>query len=357
MGHMDRWLQNEFRSSRTELAVFRIAVSFLILVCYVPTGMWLKSMPFAFFSPPAGIAAVLSDWPPFPFIQFLNVALLISASLLLVGWKTPLASLAASLCLFLLNSLVYASGKINHDILVVATPLVMAFSGWGDALSVDAERTSGATDFEQEGSASLAILAVITGFAMFTAGWAKLSTGWLSLETQSTYGHLLSVRILGERTALCAELAMQIFPRAAWEIGDWCATLLELAFLPAVLSRRVFQCIVAVACLFHLAVWLLFDIAFAFNVVVYAGFANYDAVPGFLKRIPPLIHARHGAGARLLWGGAAVAVLCGIVLFYDRSLREMVRPVVDRTVLIAGSAFAVCFLVSLLRRRPGVLPA
>lgn len=346
MSRIDRWLLDEFRSNRSDLAVFRILISLFLLLSYVPTGMWITDAPFAFFSPPAGFAALFTDWPGGQYLQALNVGFMISTALLLVGWKTPLASIGVTVFLGLLNSWDYASGKINHDILLVVTPLVMTFSGWGDAISIDSKRRSDADDLGEFGSASLAILALIIGFAMFTSGWAKLTTGWLTLETQATLGHCVSNAVLVGRTPLFIEFATRFFPPMVWEVGDWCVTILELAFLPAVCSRRFFRYVVALACVFHVGVWLLFDIAFSFNVVVYSAFADWGSVRQFLK------HRQLGLN-RPTWlriGGAICVGLAGIFLFQNSWASGVVRHFVDRGVIIAGGAIAVCFLSSSLRR-------
>jgi hypothetical protein len=47
-------------------------------------------------------------------------------------------SIATGLLILTGNGFAYSMGKINHDLLLAAIPLVMAFSNWGSAWSLDA---------------------------------------------------------------------------------------------------------------------------------------------------------------------------------------------------------------------------
>src|SRR5262249_5273944 len=133
MKKIDHWIFNEYRSDRQSIALFRIFFACFLLLSNLPVGWWLKDSPQAFFNPPLGLAALFTGYPPFWVIRLSNFLLGASCTCLLIGWRTPVASVSVSCLLLFLNSWCYALGKINHDILIVLLPLVLAFSGWGDS--------------------------------------------------------------------------------------------------------------------------------------------------------------------------------------------------------------------------------
>ena len=96
---------------------------------------------------------------------------------LLVGWKTRLVGLALAAVLFVGNSFEYSFGKINGDILLIVTLLVMSFSGWDRKFSVDAQRRT----FRCAAPCwPLALLALLIGLAMLSAAVPKATSGWLN---------------------------------------------------------------------------------------------------------------------------------------------------------------------------------
>jgi HTTM domain len=272
-----------------DLAVFRILYASLVLVMVVPVATWLPLAPRAFFNPPIGPAALFTAPPPLSVVLGLNVLLSLFAAMLLVGWRTGVASAGTGLTLLALDSWAYSLGHITHDILMVVTPLVLGFSAWGRALSVDAARRRRPAR-ERAEAWPIALLALLVGFAMFTAGWAKATTGWLDPELRCSYGHLVFNYLFTGRETWAAKLAVRVDSDWFWKVADWAAVALELAFLPAAVHRRPFCLILAVATLFHLWVLLLFDISFGANILVYGAFVRYTELPLFrtLGSVGPL---------------------------------------------------------------------
>src|SRR5262249_36969272 len=134
---IDHWMFESYRTSARDLAVYRILFALCIIFTRVPSAAWLRHTPHAFFSPPPGIAALMTALPPQSLIIGLNVFLALAVQMLLLGFHTRAASIAVGVLLILLNSFGYTIGHINHDILLALTPLAMACSGWGRAYSLD----------------------------------------------------------------------------------------------------------------------------------------------------------------------------------------------------------------------------
>ena len=203
------------------------------------------------------------------------MVLVFAAVALLFGWQTRVASFALAASIFAGNAWSYSFGKINHDILFIVVPLVMGFSGWGDALSVDATRRKGPP---RTNAWPLALLALLMGFAMFTAGWAKLKSGWLDPTSHATQGQLILNYFVQNRTDGLSSLALGVEAPWLWEMLDQSTVLLECALLPAALSRTAFRVNLALLTFFHVSVMLVLRIEFPANLLGYAAFVDWEAV-------------------------------------------------------------------------------
>lgn len=340
---VNRWMFDTYTTSPAALGVYRIAYSVFALLMMVPTATWLRDMPRAFFNPPVSLAALFAGFPAPAVIYLLNAVALVLLALLLVGWRVPAVSVATACVLLVLKSWDYSTGKINHDILLVIAPLVLAGSGWGNALSVDAARGREPAPERARPSWHLALFAFITGLAMSTAGALKLAFGWLDPSVQATYRHLVMNNAGVGRSTWLSEILLRVDSAWLWKPADWSTVVLEIAFLPAILHPRAFRTVLAVATLFHLGVWLLFDIVFAPNVVAYGVFFTGTAgVAAWLSRRAPF----HGWALPAPAAAVAVAVAVaagGAAIAAGRPLHELahlpLEPIVVATAAVAGAAY------------------
>jgi hypothetical protein len=326
---IDRWLLS-YRARPIDLAVCRIIYCVFVAVLYLPNGMWLASIPETAYHPKPGLALFFTTFPPHYVILGLNVVASASLAALFAGFATPAAGLALSGSLVALNSFVYSIGKITHTILLDILPAVMAFSGWGRCLSIHRGRV--ACD-EARPCWPLAIMAAATGVAMFTAGWAKLTTGWLDPSQHQTLHYAMSNMIGTGAHPVAAGLVAHA-PLWTWKCLDYITVLFELAFLPAILSPLVFRVVLCVAAIFHLGVWLTFGIFFSHNVVVYSAFVRWRRVKD----------------VRMSWLVLPAAVLvCGYVVTLDRPLAENLW--LNQAILVIGAAIGVSYLAGIVLNR------
>jgi len=289
--HVDHWLFAEYRTSAHDLAIARIAIAGYLLLVHLPRGRWMADLPQAFYNPPLSLAVLTDDFPPEAMVAALNIATFTTAVLLLLGYRTHVASVTTTLALIALNSMVFATGKIDHNILVVLAPAVMAASGWGDAWSVDAAlgRVRHLEPGRPQPRWPLAWLALIIAIAIATAGLIKADTGWLSLSASSSYGHAMANTMLRARQTWLGSLLLEMPSNPIWEFTDWATVTLELAGLVAVWRARWFRAWCVMLAAFHLAVALQMDLLFEHNLTVYALFVPWAAVIAPIRRRLPAI--------------------------------------------------------------------
>ena len=273
---MDHFIFEEYATGASALGIYRILFAACILFVYLPEHLWISSFPDSFFDPPIGPTALF--WTGFPsarFFQALNVAEIFAALFLLVGYRSKIASLALGILLLIGNSWAFSFGKINHDILMIAVPLVMQFSNWGAAYSVDGRR---AKDHLQPCAWPLALLALITAFGMMSAAEPKAVSGWLNPHSRAVLGHLTYNAFVTGRTNWIAEKMLQIHSGVFWKSLDYATVLLEASFLFLVGRRRTFRLACAAACLFHLGIALSMRIAYWPNLLAYGAFCDWSVI-------------------------------------------------------------------------------
>lgn len=225
------------------------------------------------FAPAPGLTAIASTLPLKVLIPAANCAGLLLACFVLFGIATRFCSIALTGCLLLLNSMVFSTGKIDHDLLLVLMPCLL--SGiWGSA------RGNTRASKELKPRWQLGVLAALLGMTMMSAGLPKIVSGWLDSDTQSVLGYCLTYAGDDGRMQFFLNQALAITPLAVWEIQDWAAVALEVSLLPACLFPWLFRRLLFVAAAFHVGVWLQMDLAFPYQFPVYAAFVPWTRVFG-----------------------------------------------------------------------------
>jgi len=208
--------------------------------------------------------------PSFPsalFFEGLHLLLGLSFAALLFGYHTRIASVAATGLMLLAFGFSYSLGKVNHNMLFVLLPSLMACSNWGAAYSFDAQAHRTSRDIA---SWPIMLVVLMTGFAMFTAGLPKILGGWLDPSTQAAQGRFVRAFFVQGRQDLLAPLAIQVDAPMLWELFDIATVCLEVGFLFAILSPIATRLFVVGAVAFHTGVMLTMNIAFMVNLIVYA---------------------------------------------------------------------------------------
>ncbi len=170
----------------------------------------------------------------------------------------------------------YSLGKVDHTILLVLVPLVLAFANWGDRFSIDALRAK--RQAAQQEQWPLRLLGLLIGWGFFTAALTKVMTGWLSFDSQAARGYFVLGFVTQDRTLWLAEWVAAHDNRFVWELADWSTVAFELAILLALPWWRAFRSTLAIATLFHLGVCLVMNITFSHAVIAYGAFVPWGAL-------------------------------------------------------------------------------
>lgn len=329
MGHgtrFDRWTASG-SFNHADLARYRLLYAVFAL-CTLPALAPLSELPSSFVNPPLGPFRVLSEFPPAWFLWGIEVLLAAGLGALLTGWRVRTAAVIVSVLYVLSYGLLFSVGKTDHRILFLVAPLVLAFTGWGDARD----------DEPPPPQWPMRFLALVVGVQFATSAAMKALSGWLDPTTQASQGHFIRQYVANDRQDWLATPFTYVDYAAFWESVDWATVLLEGAVILSVLNWRLFRIVLANLTLFHLGVLLMMNIPFSPNPVVYGAFVSWGALA---------VWPSMPAGARLLLARhrAAVALVVGIGALFARWLLPWLGEGIEPPVVLLGAAVGAWYLV------------
>lgn len=258
--------------SPAALGLYRIAYAGFLLLYGVPSFAWVSANPDAFFFPPPwslpGFFA--PGIPPAALTWALSGGVAVTLAMILLGWRTRWASVTFSVATVAGLSFTYSFGKIDHNLIVWVIPFVMAWSGWGRRFSVDAMQGRVAPSSPGRRGVPVAVITLLLGFCMWTAGVQKIIGGWLMPDSHAAYGHVLQAVHVFDRSPLLASPFLSLDAPVLLEMFDVLVVAFEVGFLAACFHRRTARAFAAGALLFHLGVFLTMGIRTDILLVVYA---------------------------------------------------------------------------------------
>jgi predicted DCC family thiol-disulfide oxidoreductase YuxK/uncharacterized membrane protein YphA (DoxX/SURF4 family) len=314
IARLDGWIHGFVPVTREGLAICRIVFAAFYLLVGLPWFSWTSRNPPGFLIPsPVNIAAALSDFPSLAVMKALDVVIGVCFICVLVGFRTRLVSIVLTLAWTFGNSLRFSFGKIDHEMIGVVTPVIMAFAGWGDFYSIDARRHRGETPAPRAWPVTL--LAFLIAYGFLSAGVPKLTT-WIDfdLNTQGTRSWLMYVWTDGYRSLLVPWF-MWINNRWFWEIADWIAVAFEMSVIVSLVRLSTFRAALFAAVWFHVVNLLMLNIGFYNFLPIYLIFAPWERVA---SRSAPSVTRwlnRIGSPAMLV---ALLALVLPLYAFEDR---------------------------------------
>ena len=313
---LNGWLLNSPVSGR-DLSLFRIVYALLVLLTIYRSD-YAASVPQVAFDPPTGPFMLLASAPSPSVIWALQAVLCLSLAALAIGWRTKLAGVVAGVLQIVIYGIGYSYGKIDHTILLPLVPLLLSFSAWGSRFSVDAHRKG--PDLVGHSWAPRS-LAVALGVAMLTSGLAKVLGGWLSWDSQATYGYaILRSDILNAPLSGNATLVPTDHP-VVWEFMDYTTVALECSIVLAALSWRTFYVAIAGLGVFHLLTLAVLGIVFPYNLLVYAAFIPWSKLDSLIS-----MNGLDRLSSALAASNALRTVICAL-LASSALLVAWIRPI------------------------------
>lgn len=282
---LDRWIFTSFPLSAEALGLYRILYASYLLVWGIPNFEWITNSPDAFFNPPAySIAAFFSGFPPYWFLQGLSLLVVVCCMALLFGWYTRWVSITLFIAIVVGKSFMFSYGLIGQDLIVWLVPLFMAFGNWGNKFSIDEHKNNNHS--ANINTWPVTMMALLLGFGMFSAGLPKLLGGWLDTSTHATRGHFFTQYYVIGDLKLLSTWMINITSPIVWEVMDWGAVFFELLFLAAIVKPRWFRLWLLLAIGFHTTTFLIFNISFHFQYIVYLLFINWGKInPALYRRL------------------------------------------------------------------------
>jgi hypothetical protein len=274
--------------SAEAMGLYRILFALYLLIWGVPNFVWIADSPNSFFNPPTySLGALFSSFPAYWFLQGLSLLIVALTMLLLFGWFTRWVSIGLCIAIVIGKSFAFSYGLIGQDLIVWLVPLLMSFSNWGSKYSIDAKRSTNPPSANSPWP--ITMMALLLGFGMFSAGVPKLMGGWLDLGTNATRGHFFTQYYVIGNLKLLSSWVVNISNPLFWEAMDWGAVLFELLFLAAVIKPKWFRAWLLLAIGFHTTTFLLFNISFHFQYIVYLLFIDWSKITsGFYQRFQAL---------------------------------------------------------------------
>jgi hypothetical protein len=260
--------------SRQDVSLYRAVYGVFTLVTLWRVD-FVATLPPVAFDPPDGPFVLLHFAHSAPFAWALQVLLCSSLSALVIGWHTRVAAIATGVLLILLYGIGFSYGAVVHNIFMAVVPLLFSFSAWSSCYSVDAHLKRPNLVGHPWAPRCLA---VALGVGILTGGLAKVYGGWLSLETQATFGHFVLGQHVFDISPEASQFLQQLDHPALWELLDYATVALECGFILIVLSWRTFYFGLAVLAVFHLFILVIMGIAFPYNLAAYAAFIPWAKI-------------------------------------------------------------------------------
>ena len=360
----DKIIFDSFKFSPESLGLYRICYALFLLIFGVPNFTWISYFPSVLYNPPLlSLHTFLSGFPSHWFLLLLSIGACVSTLLLLFGYKTRQVSVLLAVLVFTGKSFSYSFGKIDHDFLIWIIPLIMSSSNWGAAYSLDAKQSQQGREVQEW---PVVLLALILCLGMFSAGLPKLLEGWLDVSTHAVRGHFLREYYLNERQELLAPFFLNLGSPFIWEFFDYAGVLLELSFLFAFIRPNLFRFFVVCAIFFHVFNYLMLNISFTVNFILYLLFIDWGVVIGKLRKLHVLesleraINVKGFVVVTLLYTSfyifsifvtEGVAFHVSPLLFVLEGLMGLDELVIGGIVIIIGLALAAVNVVHFLTSR------
>jgi hypothetical protein len=325
MAAFDRWLTAPESNAVGRLCLFRIlfALNYLWIIhgfsytqmTQVPLDEWQ----------PVALLGWLTALPDATFFHGLHVLLIGGLFLLLIGFRTRLATLLVLAAGLILDMFTHSFGKVGHGLalMVFYIPLFMLFADWGAAYSVDALLMRCRVDVRDSSwryGYPIKLMLILLSLLFFTAAVHKLMGSWGNNPAVI----INSMSVNNVRAVMAGEWAQPLVPFIAETpgMGDLLRFLgiaFQALFVFSLFNRRLRNVFIAGAILFHTFIFWFMRVGFDAQIIAYALFVDWQRLYDWL--LAPLFRRVRLALPRpALVAGAVVIVAGGVLLWFGTSV-------------------------------------
>ena len=265
----EHWIFNAYSTNVHQLGLYRIlfASAIIFLIGIPQYSVKIASFPAGVFNPPPFFSFFFSDIPPLWYFQWTDGLICLGFLFVLLGLFTRGAGAITALIIIVNNGFIFSTGKIDHSFLVWFTLLMLSFSGWGGAFSIDSLIQKKAHHRTKNWIISLLSLSI--GFSFFTAGMIKFLSGWLGLSDSMLRAFYLRNFYIQQKQDYLAPYFENFTFQPFWELGDWFTIVFEVGFLLVVFIPALFRFYTLLALFFHGFVLLMMNIGFDTFIPMY----------------------------------------------------------------------------------------
>jgi hypothetical protein len=354
------WLTTPEANAAGRMSLYRILFGLAYLWVLSPTyHRELGEIPLIEWQPLTLVNALFVAPPGTAFYEVFEALLVVSLVLLIVGFRTRLATLGVLVFGLTLDMLVYSFGKVSHGsvFLTFYVPLFMLFSHWGSNYSVDSflrrrhgEQTVSPNDSSWRFIWPARAILVMLALLFLTAGYTKLQRGYWLRHSDFVRNLILQHNVLN--------VTERGFPASAFGVlvaqspliykpMRYMAVLFETLFPLALLHRRLGYLFITLGIAFHAFNAFALMVIVPHMLIIYGVFVDWQALyERFWPKkatFTPLM-ARFSTPA-LIAGIIGIAFLIGWLWNGSTFLRPMLSSINPMLIWIVVTPIALVWLI------------
>ncbi|MFT4186339.1 MAG: hypothetical protein QM613_03815 [Micrococcaceae bacterium] len=337
-----RWLNDPGGIGIYDIAIYRILFGIIILLQYskysvnagIPSEMY-HSFP--------GMLELFHSFPPFWVLVLFQVIYLFTATSILFGFLTPMVSVLFGINMIIANGFTFALGKLDHGIIIAIVPMIMAFSGWGNAYSIDSrnflnKRVNLHKTFHPW---VIRWLALTISLWLFTADFAKATSGWLNPKNTATEGYFFQYYLGGLTSGKIPDMFSHITFYPFWKFFDYSTVLVEgLPLLLFFFGWRYWKLAPSFLIFFHIGINYTLSIFYEPAFVAYAAFVPWSRVLSKVNKI-------FMSFSRVkVW---VVPIFMIFWWFFFAFVKKIVNPLMPEILMLSGVILAIGYIYNFLR--------
>ncbi|MFT4245855.1 MAG: hypothetical protein QM571_04980 [Micrococcaceae bacterium] len=339
-----RWLNDSGGISVYDIAIYRILFGVIVLLQYTKYSI-NAGIPSEMYHTLPGMLQLFHSFPPLWVLILFQIIYIFSATSILFGYLTPVVSVLFGVNMIIANGFTFALGKLDHGIIIAIVPIIMAFSGWGNAYSIDSRKllNKKINSYSSINFSPWVIrwMALTISLWLFTADFAKATSGWLNPKNTATEGYFFQYYLGGLSSGKIPDLFSHITFYPFWKFFDYSTVLVEgLPLLLFFFGWRYWKLAPSFLIFFHIGINYTLSIFYAPAFVAYAAFVPWNRI---LSRVNKIFIS---FSRFKLW---VVPIFMIFWWFISDFVKKIVNPWIPDILMLTGIILAIGYIYNFLR--------